>query len=151
MLKKVQRIIEYCSTLADRLPAVSGLHIVADEEQGTGLLNNPALFGPQVVIALPMASLTGNCDATVGQHSLIIFAVEKAKSATATQSSLVEQYLAMSRLLETILTRLLDDIAEGAGGGCPLLAGMEFVEVVITPEAGRFGGWNGWSATITLK
>ena len=33
----------------------------------------------------------------------------------------------------------------------PLLCGMELVAVEIIPEAGRFGGWNGWSATLTLE
>lgn len=151
MLQNIQRIIEYCSSLADKIDAVPAPHIVADEEQATPLLDNPAIAGPQIVIALPMTSLAGNCDTVSSQHTLILFAVEKAKAETATKSSLARQYLSMAGLLETILSRLLDDMAAGADGTCPLLAGMEFVEATVTPEAGRFGGWNGWSATVTLR
>lgn len=127
-------------------------HIVADENQGTTVLNSPTLTGPQIVISLPMARLSGSCDGMTGPHTFIIYALDKVRDITATRNEVVGQYLATADLLNTMLWKFTADIGgQISHGGCPLLAGMEFIEVEVMPAAGVFGGWNGYSAAITLK
>ena len=151
MLENLRRIIEYCETMATGLP-VPTPHIVADENQGTTVLNNPTLEGPQVVISLPLAKLTGNSDAMAGPLTFLIYTLEKAQAMTATQYTVVGQYLAMVDLMKVILEKFAADIGgQSAYGTCPLLAGMELHEIELLPTAGMFGGWNGYSAAVTLK
>ncbi len=152
MLKRLTLLIEYCATIADDMPDVPQPCIVADKEQGTIALNTPAIAGLQAVIALPLASLAGDCDNPTGSYTVVIFALEKRLEQTGTRPQYVAQYLKTVGLLG----RLLGKFLSGMGGttesdGCPVLNGMEIAECVIAPEAGIFGGWNGYSATITLK
>lgn len=151
MLENIKRIIEYCQTINTGI-FVPAPHIVADENQGTTVLNNPSLAGPQVIISLPLAKLSGNSNGMTGPHTFIIYTLEKAKEMTATQCNVVGQYLATIDILDIILEKFSNDIGgQGISGMCPLLAGMEFIEIEVLPAAGVFGGWNGYSAAITLK
>ncbi|MEG2063526.1 MAG: hypothetical protein RRY23_00145 [Alistipes sp.] len=151
MLKNLKRIIEYCQTINDGLP-IPAPHIVADEMQGTTVLNNPSFTGLQIIISMPLAKLSGDCDGMNGPHTFIIYALEKAKEVTATQCNVVEQYLTMVDMLNTILEKFSEDIgSQGSLGACPLLADMDLIEIEVLPSAGMFGGWNGYSAAVTLK
>lgn len=151
MLENIKRIIEYCQTLNAGLP-VPEPHVVADENQGTTLLNNPTIEGPQLIISMPLAKLSGNSDGMTGPLTFIIYALEKARETTATKCSVVGQYLATLDMMNTILAKFSADIGgQGVPGTCSLLAGMDFVEVEMLPAAGVFGGWNGYSAAITIK
>lgn len=152
MLEKITRLINYCRNMHERLADLPAPHLVASEDQGTLVLNSPMRDSQQVVISLPQASLTGDCDNIKGPHTLIIFALEKAKAQTNTPEQTDRLYLETADLLGRLLGQFIEDIA-GANptGACPLLRGMEFIEAEILPEAGRFGGWDGWSATLTLK
>ena len=151
MLKNIKRIIDYCRTISDghTIPAP---HIVADENQGTSVLNSPAIEGPQLIISMPLAKLSGNCDAMTGPHTFIIYALEKGQAMTATKCNFVGQYLATVNMLNDVLEKFSADIGgQGSPGVCPLLAGMELIEIEVLPAAGVFGGWNGYSAAISLK
>ena len=151
MLGNLRRIIEYCINLnVDALTPVP--HVVADESQGTTVLNSPTLTGPQIVISMPMARLSGSCDGMTGPHTFIIYTLDKARDLTSTRNEVVGQYLATADLLSKLLRKFAADIGgQSSPGVCPLLAGMEFKEVEVMPAAGVFGGWNGYSAAITLK
>lgn len=152
MLENLKRLINYCQTISADIPAAPEPRIVAAEDQGTTALNSPAISGPQIVIALPSANLSGNCDSMAGPHTFIIFSLEKGKTLTTTQNGLTAQYLTAADLMDAILEKFMMDIGgDGASDSCSLLAGMELVDCDILPEAGRFGDWNGWSATLTLK
>ena len=151
MLEKLKRIIEYCQIINAGLP-VPAPHIVADESQGTTVLNNPTIEGQQVIISIPLAKLSGNIDSMTGPHAFIIYALEKAPAMTATQCNVIGQYLTTLNLLKMILEKIASDIGgQGTPEGCPLLAGMELNEIEVLPVAGLFGGWNGYSAAVTLK
>ena len=151
MLGKLKRIIEYCQTINVGHP-VPAPHIVADENQGTTVLNSPSIEGPQIIISMPLAKLSGNCDGMAGPHTFIIYTLEKAKEMTATQCNVVGQYLATVCMLNKVLKKFSADIGgQGLPGTCPLLADMELIETEVLPAAGVFGGWNGYSAAITLK
>lgn len=55
-------------------------------------------------------------------------------------------------MLNAALGKFSSDIGgQDMPGGCPLLGGMEFIEIEVLPAVGMFGGWNGYSAAITLK
>ncbi len=152
MLKRLTRLIEYCATIADDMPDVPQPCIVADKDQGTTALNTPAIKGPQVVIALPLASLAGDCDNPTGSYTVVIFALEKGLEQTGTRPQYVAQYLKTVGLLGRLLGKFLSDMGGMTESeSCPILTGMEVSECTIAPEAGVFGGWNGYSATITLK
>ncbi len=152
MLKKLINLIEYCETVADDMPDVPQPCIVADKEQGTTALNTPAIKGPQVVIALPLASFAGDCDNPIGSYTVMIFALEKGMEQTGTRPQYVAQYLKTVGLLGRLLGKFLADMGgSSTTGSCPILTGMEVSECIIAPEAGIFGGWNGYSATLTLK
>ncbi len=152
MLKKLINLIEYCETVADDMPDVPKPFVVADKEQGTTALNTPAIVGPQVVIALPLASLAGDCDNPTGSYTVVIFALEKGLEQTGTRPQYVAQYLKTAGLLGRLLGKFLADMGgSSTGRSCPILTGMEVSECIIAPEAGIFGGWNGYSATLTLK
>lgn len=151
MLEKIKRIIEYCQTINIGLP-VPAPHIVADENQGTTVLNSPSIEGTQIIISMPLAKLSGNCDGMAGPHTLIIYALEKAQIMTATKCDVVGQYLETLDMLNALLGKFSSDIGgQGMPEVCPLLGGMEFIEIEVLPAAGLFGGWNGYSAAITLK
>ena len=152
MLEKLQRLIKYCETIAVGRSDIPQPHIVADKDQGTSVLNSPSIKGPQVVISLPLASLSGDCDHIAGPFSFIIFALDKGAEQSRTQPQYVAQYLQTIELLDRLLGKFLSDMGGSASGeSCPMLTGMEVAECEIDPEAGIFGGWNGYSATITLK
>lgn len=152
MLEKITRLINYCRNIHDRQADIPAPHLVASEDQGALVLNSPMHASRQIVISLPQASLTGDCDNIKGPHTLIIFALEKAKAQTNTPEQTDRLYLETADLLGRLLSQFIEDIAGATPtGACPLLRGMEFIEAEILPEAGRFGGWDGWSATLTLK
>ena len=91
MLENLIRIIEYCQTINVGL-SVPEPHIVADENQGTTVLNSPSIEGPQIIISMPLAKLSGNCDGITGPHTFILYTLEKAKEMTATKCNVVGQY-----------------------------------------------------------
>lgn len=151
MLENLKRIIEYCQTINTGIP-VPAPHIVADENQGTTILNSPSIEGPQIIISMPLAKLSGDCDGMAGPLTFIIYALEKAQAMTATKYNVIGQYLATVNMLNKVLEKFSTDIGgQGSPGVCPLLAGMEFIEIEVLPAAGVFGGYNGYSAAITLK
>ncbi len=147
MLKKLINLIEYLPTIGE------DVHIVSDEQQGTTALNSAVLRGRQIVAVLPLAVLEGNSDSMTGTHTPILFVVDKAPTVGVTPENIHEQYIECARGLEEILGRIALDMTTGREGGppCPLLAGLDLVGAQVTPEAGVFGGWNGFSATITLR
>ena len=152
MLTKLINLIEYCQAVAVEIPNISKPHIVADKEQGTTVLNNPSIIGPQTVISLPLASLGGDCDNPGGSYTVMIFALEKGLEQSGTQPQYVAQYLETADLLGRLLGKFLKDMGgSSTGRSCPILTGMEISECIVAPEAGIFGGWNGYSATLTLK
>lgn len=102
MLENLIRIIEYCQTINVGL-SVPEPHIVADENQGTTVLNSPSIEGPQIIISMPLAKLSGNCDGITGPHTFILYTLEKAKEMTATKCNVVGQYLAMINMLKKVL------------------------------------------------
>lgn len=152
MLTKLINLIEYCKTVAVEIPDIPELHIVADKEQGTTVLNNATAKKIQTVISLPLASFEGDCDNPSGSYTVMIFALEKGLEQSGTQSRYVAQYLKTADLLGRLLGKFLADMGgSSTGPSCPILTGMEVSECIVAPEAGIFGGWNGWSATLTLK
>lgn len=152
MFEKIIRLIKYCRNIHEGMAGIPAPLFVATEDQGTLVLNSPKREPRQIVISLPEATLTGDCDNIKGPHTLIIFVLEKAKEQTRTPEQSERLYLETADLLKRLLTRFINDISGASPtGDCPLLCGMEFVEAGILPEAGRFGGWDGWSATLTLK
>ncbi len=87
-----------------------------------------------------------------GPHTFIIFVLEKTLAASGTPEQSRGQYVECAIQLGKILEKITGDITgESAGEPCPLLAGFDLQGVQVTPEAGVFGGWGGFSATITLR
>lgn len=152
MFEKIKRLIKYCRIINEGMADIPTPFLVATEDQGTLVLNSPKRLPRQVVISLPQATLSGDCDNIKGPHTLIIFVLEKEKEQTRTPEQADRLYLETADMLGQMLAKFIADISGAREAGqCPLLYGMEFVEVEILPEAGRFGGWDGWSATLTLK
>lgn len=151
MLRNLRKLTDYLHALAGA-PGMPPVHVVADESQGTLALNSPARITPQIVIALPNATLSGNSDSMTGPLGFILFALDKEQAQAATADSRKSSYDRTAELLGSVLRKILDDISGGADGDrCPLLGGMDASEITVLPEAGIFGGWNGWSATITIR
>lgn len=152
MLEKITRLIKYCRHIHENLPDIPAPLLVATEDEGTLVLNAPNRAARQIVIALPQATLAGDCDHIRGPHTLILFVLEKRKEQTRTPEQTDKLYLETADTLNRLLTKFINDLSGASPDGqCPLLCGMEFVEAEIVPEAGRFGGWDGWSAALTLK
>ncbi len=152
MLEKIIRLIKYCRTINEGLSNTPNPILVAAEDQGSLALNSPRRAPLQIVISLPQASLSGNCDNMTGPHTLIIFALEKGRDQTRTAEQSDQLYMDTAYILEQLLAKFIDDISGArTSGQCPLLYGMELIEVEILPETGRFGGWDGWSAALVLK
>ena len=85
MLEKITRLIKYCRNIHEGKTDVPAPFLVANEDQGTLVLNSPKREPRQIVISLPEATLTGDCDNIKGPHTLIIFVLEKGKEQTRTQ------------------------------------------------------------------
>jgi hypothetical protein len=146
MLKKLINLIEYLPTIGDNV------HIVGNEQEGTTALNTAVLDGRQIVAVLPLAILEGNCDSMTGAHVPMIFVLEKTPTTSDTPVRAQARYIECARQLEAILEKIAADITLGSGGRpCPLLTGFDLQGVRIIPEANVFGGWSGFSATITLR
>ena len=145
MLTKLINLIEYLPTID------ANIRIVGDEKNGTTVLNSSGIQGRQVVAALPFAELEGDCDRMTGSHAFIVFVVEKAPASSGTPKKIQGQYIECARHLDKILGKITDDITGGNGRQCPLLSGFDLKGVQVMPEAGVFGGWSGFSATITLR
>ena len=80
MLEKITRLIKYCRNIHEGMTDVPAPFLVANEDQGTLVLNSPKREPRQIVISLPEATLTGDCDNIKGPHTLIIFVLEKVRS-----------------------------------------------------------------------
>ena len=145
MLKKLINLIEYLPTICENV------HMVGNEKHGTTVLNSPSIRGRQIVAALPLAELEGNSDRMTGPHTFIVFVLEKTPTVSGTPEQARGQYIDCARQLERILEKITADITGGSAGPCPLLTGFDLQGVQVTPEAGVFSGWGGFSATITLK
>ena len=89
MLEKITRLIKYCRNIHEGMTDVPAPFLVANEDQGTLVLNSPKREPRQIVISLPEATLTGDCDNIKGPHTLIIFVLEKGKEQTRTQEQTI--------------------------------------------------------------
>lgn len=150
MLEKLAKLIKYAENIGHGIAATP--HLVAEESNATTALASPGLNGPQVVVALPMAELSGNTDGMTASHVIIIYALEKRGSSESTPAGQTKQYLRMLDLLGQLIDRFVEDItASSEEDKCPLLCGLDVGEIKVMPESNTFGGWNGWSATIVLN
>ncbi len=150
MFAKLTNLINYLQGINEHSDC--NTIFVTNEDEGSKLLRQPAEKGTQVVIALPVAEISGDCQINIGNMSFIIFVVDKSRSATSNAEDVVNESLQLLSKLNAITDVALNDIAGlGHTSLSELLAGFELVGCEIAPEANIFGGWFGWSATITLR
>ena len=124
---------------------------MVDGDNATGSLSK--VGGKQLLIALPEGRDSGtNTDTFKESVSLAFFAIEKINGPSRTQESADRSYQQLLHLCQTAIGRLADDLVSvPAGGGCPLLAGLNITEASMTPIYSAFGGWSGWAVELTLE
>ena len=108
MLEKITKLIKYCRNIHEGMDDVPAPLLVATEDQGTLVLNSPKREPRQIVISLPEATLTGDCDNIKGPHTLIIFVLEKAKEQTRTPEQSERLYLETADLLKRLLAKFIN-------------------------------------------
>lgn len=150
LLAKTADIIRFTSGL--QVPGIAEVHLIVDESSATKILGNAAVDEVQMVATLPGVKIEGlNIDALHGKNSLLIWVLSKGFGPTGNKIVDNEEYLRLLSLMDAVIEKYREGMRDSRAGKCPYLAGLDFEQIVTTPEYNTFGGWNGWCSSIALK
>jgi len=149
-LRKLKQITEYLTAFRlEDWPDIVPIRVV-DGANATRQLTKAA--GDQVLAALPEASEHGgDTDTFTESVSMAFFVLANIDGSGWTPALADTTYLRLLEIATDIIEKLETDITGGDGSTpCPLLSGLSLTDVQIFPEYSVFGGWSGWSLSITL-
>lgn len=150
LLAKTADIIRFTAAL--QVPGIAEVHLIVDDSSATKILGNAAIDKVHLVATLPGVKIEGvNIDALRGKNSLLIWVLSKGSGPTGATIIAAEEYLQLLELMDATLEKYREAMRQSRSGKCPLLAGLDFEQMVTTAEYNTFGGWNGWCTSIALK
>lgn len=97
-----------------------------------------------LVIVMPSTTFSGQPDQYIGHDTIMLFVLEK-DVAGQTDEKELQQY----QRTEDVLKATIDYIAEEQSEGCSPFDRFDPASTTIDPEWRTFGGWNGWSMTLS--
>lgn len=121
---------------------VRGHVLVAQDNHATIQLKDKQ--GIQIVVVMPSTTLSGQPDSYDQHDTLMLFVLEK-DTDDQNRDSELHQY----QRTQDVLGALIDYLDEQQSEGCTPWASYDPSSVAIDPEYREFGGWNGWSMTLS--
>ncbi len=122
---------------------VGGHVLVAHDGHAVNQLKDKQ--GIWLVVVMPSKTYSGESDAYREHDTAMLFVLEK-DSAGQTAKHELEQY----QRTEDVMMDIIGYISEGQAEGCSPFDGFVPSSMAIDPEYREFGGWNGWSMTLTF-
>ncbi len=145
-MQKLEKLIKFLSTdikVDDR-----DVIVVIDDNHATERLQGKA--GMQVVVSYPQLEMEGDSsDHSRSTYTPTIFVLEPSLNASSTPQREQEQYLAILKRVNNIITTLraaTTDFENSKG-----LNGMQLLSLSLVPVYKLFGGWCGWMVELELK
>ena len=145
-MQKLEKLIKFLSTdikVDDR-----DVIVVIDDNHATERLQGKA--GMQVVVSYPQLEMEGDSsDHFRSTYTPTIFVLEPSLNAASTPQREQEQYLAILKRVNNIITTLraaTTDFENSKG-----LNGMQLLSLSLVPVYKLFGGWCGWMVELELK
>lgn len=150
LLAKTANIIRFTASL--QIPSIAGVHLIVDDTSATKILGNAEIAEAQLVATLPGIKIEGvNIDSLHGKSSLLIWVLSKGSGPVGNKIVDNEEYLRLLSLMDAVIEKYREGMRDSRAGKCPYLAGLDFEQIVTTPEYNTFGGWNGWCSSIAFK
>lgn len=142
-LAKLGRLEAYLRNITVSDVSVTVSYVTAQDD-ATSLLN--AAAGLQVLIARPECRQNFGPDANARSTDMetVVFALEKSLGAGNTPERELEQFDRCLEVCDEILDKLFAD-----ADSCSL--GLELTALDLRPEVSVFGGWNGYSMSISFS
>jgi len=122
---------------------VAGHRLVAHDGHAVNKLKDHR--GVWLLVVMPSKTYSGEPDAFKTTNTIILFVLEK-DIADQTNLKELQQY----QRTEDILQAIIDYIAEQQSEGCSPFDRFKPSSMTIDPEYREFGGWNGWSMTLSF-
>lgn len=97
-----------------------------------------------LVVVMPSKSYSGKPDQFVPHDTLMLFVLEKDNAGQTAEKEL-DQY----QRTEDVLLAIIAYIADQQSEGCSPFNEFDPSSITIDPEYREFGGWNGWSMTLS--
>lgn len=141
MLSKLERLDSYLKYLT---AAGARISCIINQEDATSRL--ASAYGMQVLLARPemKESLDDLLTPKTTVISTVIFVLEKDLGAGRTDETVTAQYDRTLAVADTILSNMCDDLE-----ACEL--GLRLTDFNVVPEVSLFGGWNGYSISLSFK
>lgn len=122
---------------------VDGHLVVAHDGHATNKLKDrPNIW---LVVVLPSKTYEGREDSYSERNTIMLFILEKDNAGQSDQKE-VEQY----QKLEDVLRWVIEYMAETKAEGCSPFNKFAPTSITVDPEYRVFGGWNGWSLTVSF-
>lgn len=121
---------------------LGGYVLVAHEGHATIQLKDKS--GIWIVAVMPSTSFSGEPDTATPHETGIILVLEKDID-DQTRSSELDQY----QRTQDIVTEFVAYLEEQRAAGCTPFHNFDLRSTTIDPEYREFGGWNGWSMTLS--
>lgn len=134
---------QLCATLQGVAQA-QGYVLVSHDEHAVNKLDE--LSGMYLACVLPNKTFSGEPDSIKTISTIIIYVIEKDDDGQGDEAEL-QQYIRT----EEALDRIIQYLRYGAPGThCIPYPDLRLHDALIAPEYREFGGWNGWSITVSL-
>jgi hypothetical protein len=140
---KIRQFNELCNTLV-MVSGAQGYCLIAQDGHAVNKLADKA--GLQLACVMPQKGFDGSKDSYIQKNTFIIYCLIKDDDGQ-TDDQELDQY---ERAEEGIL-KIFDYLCEGDNrNNCPPFPNIDVHNIMIDPEWREFGGWNGWSITVTI-
>lgn len=140
---KIREFDQLCKKLMTITSAAAYCR-AAQDDQAVNRLSDAS--GLNLVCVMPMRGFSGKLDAVKRHYTFTVYALEKDDDGQSFESEL-DQY---ERTEEAIL-KIFDYLTgEDSGVTCVPYPDININGITIDPEYRTFGGWNGYSLTVSV-
>ncbi len=129
--------------LAESIPAIKHLVFVTSDNQATTRLKDKS--GICLVAVIPSFDVSGQLARSVDDASTYFFVVRKAKP-----DDKKDQEQSLYQETQDVLYALKDSISNKAEEGCSVFWRLSPESIHIDPEYNTFGGFSGWSMSMSF-
>jgi hypothetical protein len=140
-------IIDYnsiCKNWVDEIQELESHHLVAQDNHAVNALKDER--GIQLVAVIPSTTASGSDPSSISDnHSALFFVLSKGWTGQ-TKVEELDQYEKTQAITLEIRSKVLESFEEGCGPFWQLSS----ENIPIDPEYNIFGGWNGWSMSLSF-
>jgi len=134
-----QNIVTYLKSEGHK---VGGHQLVAEDGHAVNKLKDHRDIW--IIVVMPSTTYSGQSDQQIAHDTLMLFVLEKDVSGQTNEKEL-QQY----QRTEDVLQATIDYISDQQSEGCSPFDRFDPASITIDPEYRIFGGWNGWSMTLS--